>query len=302
MKATFWTLTTTAVLAVIPYHFLYDETAISGRTLLVIGALGLPLFLLYLQYSWSWDELLGTNVDPVSIALSGLAGLAIWPIAWWLMGWLQDEVLFDLTGAYSSPAIYRPTNLESIWTLLVITDVVIIPLALMLLLWGAARWQLQRSNKLPATLILAFYAGVLGMLLFRQGIVGFVGYGLCGLVAAVVSLQTRSAWAGLATQGVFVYADLDLLDNLTTQMAKRSEDGTITGIEPYWGMQWLALVLISALVVVALLQVIRFRHERQTNKAEPLNWTLGTSAAFGVSLLVVVFVFTDEIIRRVGGS
>lgn len=302
MKTTLWTLTTTAVLAVIPYHFLYNETAIGGRTLLVIGALGLPFFFLFLQYSWSWDELLGTNVDPVSIALSGLAGLAIWPIAWWLMGWLQDEVLFDLAGAYTSPAIYRPSNLESIWTLLIITDVVIIPLALTVLLWGAARWQLQGSNRLLATLILAFYAGLLGMTLFRQGMVGFLGYGLCGLVAAVVSLQTRSAWAGLATQGVFVYADLDLLDNLTTQMAKRSEDGTITGIEPYWGMQWLALVLISALVVVALLQVIRFRHERQPVKAEPLGWTLGTWSALGISVLVMVFVFTDEIIRRMSGS
>lgn len=302
MKATFWTLTCAAALAVVPYHFLYNEPTLGGRIFLVIGALGIPMLILYWQYSWSWDELLGRTVDPVSVALSGLAGLAIWPIAWWAMGLLQENLLFNVVGAYQSPAIYQPNNLNDIWTMLVMMDVVLVPLALMILLWGVTRWQLQNTPRVLASLIMAFYSGLFGMALFGQGIVGFVGYGLCGLVAAIVSLQTRTAWAGFATHATFMYANHGFLYNLLKQMAKRREDGTIESLQPYWSMQWLALVLIAGLVTIGILQVIRFRHEHPAAKTQSLRLTADTWAALGGAFLVGIFIFTDEIIRRVGNS
>lgn len=287
----------TLALAFIHWLF-YEETLIWGRSAVVVGCLWLAVGVLLWLTDIHWRDLVGVDVDPIVIALSGIAGLSIWVVAWWLMSWLAEDVLFEIVGGFAPPSIYQPANWEDIWTPLVITDVVLVPLGLMLLLWGGLRVHVAGLSVGQASLILGAIFGLFGIMLYGQGIVGFWGYGLCGMVAGFVSLQARSAWAGFATHAVFMYANLDLLDNLLEQMAKRTEEGRVIELEPYLGTKWLALVLIAGLTVTFLLQIIRFRTETKSGKLPPPQVQGATWLAVGLMVSIFAYLIVDEIQRR----
>ncbi|NDJ85679.1 MAG: hypothetical protein GYB66_07320 [Chloroflexi bacterium] len=298
LTPTLWTLAAIAVMAAGIYHLFYDETAIAGRSALLIAAIVVPGLLLFFWQEWSWRRVLAASQDPILVALSGAAALAVWPIAWWLMSLLDEEVLFEMLGAYAAPSIYRPINWEEIWTPLVLTDVVLVPLALMPVLWGGLCGQLKGLKRWQALMIVAAVFGVLGMVLYGQGIVGFFGYGLCGLIGAFVTLQTRTAWSGFAVHATFMYANLNFLDNLLREMVVRPESGGIEA-EPYFGTKWLSLVLVASLIVVVLMQIIRFRSEEPESKAQSRpHANLQGWGAVAVMFLVCCFVVVDEIQRR----
>ncbi len=284
------------ILLLIPHHIFYDRTTIITRTLLLLGIIWLPMVMLS-----SREAIRGVwplSCDAVTIALSGAVGLTVWLVAWWLMGWAADEVLFPTFGPYTPPAIYQPDHWDAIWTPLILADVVILPLALMILVWGMLPTHMVRFPTWHNILIAGSLFGVLGSILFGQGIAGFLGYGLCGSVAAFVTLQTRTAWAGLVSHATFMYANYALLDDLRDALALHNAEGRVFSLAGYGSMEWLALVLLAGLVTVILLQVIRFRHisEDRPTPNQRLQWRDWLGLALS-SAAMVVLIFS-EITRR----
>ncbi len=297
MKNTSWALGAAAFLLLGSHLALSDDsadnTAVIMRIALVMGATLIPAFFVLWRTGLgaNWREFFAVP-DPIVLVLSAVAGLAIWPTAWWLMSIIHDA-LNDLFGPFTPQTLFLPVAWDDIWTLYVLSEVVLIPLALAVLLWGVAQRQLQRLW--VGSLVLGAVLGFVGILVFGQGVAGFFGYGLCGVIAAMVSLRSRSLWAGFATHATFMYANLSLNDELTKQVYELVNNS----LEPksYLGQDWLTLILVGGLVCLVALQVLRFRTESdtpQTDKPQPKNaWIM--LLAFFIAASVVGY---DEIRER----
>lgn len=252
-----------AVLVAALYH---DSTAILPRTLLLTLAFGFPITLLYLWGGWNVRDVVGRNPNSVMIVASGIAALATWLISWWLMSLIQDEVIQE---SFSPPDIYLPTNAESVWVGLVFSDVVILPLLLMVMMWGLLVWRLQ--GQCPAwqvALLMGYLFGVIGMSIFGQGISGFAGYGVAGLVGGYLSALARSGWPGFTVQAIFLYANMLILDDLFRTV----------GTADYFEMVWMTRVIISAFVLIVSIQVVRALREPlpQAQLITTSLWSKGT--------------------------
>lgn len=235
-----------------------DNTAVLTRIVLVMGATLIPALFVLWRNQTNWREFFAAP-DPIVVVLSGVAGLAIWPTAWWLMSIINDA-LNDLFGPFTAQALFLPAAWDDTWTLYVLSEVVFIPLALAVLIWGVA--QRQWSRLWVDSLILGGVFGFIGIVIFGQGIAGFFGYGLCGVIAAVVSLRSKSLWAGFATHATFMYANLSLNDELTKQVYE-VVNNTLEP-KPYMGQDWLTLLLVGGFVCLIALQILRFRTESNT--------------------------------------
>lgn len=204
---------------------------------------------------------------PAALATAGLAGLAIFPVAWWLM----DLTDYALRAAGPLPAPdsllmlndtlfgldLRPASYE----LVVLLGVALVPLAQAGLAWGwvqpalATHFGRQRA---------AWLAGALGGALMALSAVSDLvpgmpggpaalgGYVLVGWVAAWAAYLAGSAWAGFAAHATFVYASFALRDDLARVLAGRG----------YLDVGWLTLLLLGGFAAVMLLQVVRFRTPR----------------------------------------
>lgn len=263
MKYTAWALGAVAFLLLGSRLALSDDsadnTAVLMRMALVMGATLLPaFFVLWRNGGGNWRKFFAVP-DPIVVVLSGVAGLAIWPTAWWLMSIINDT-LNDLFGPFTPQTLFLPLAWDDIWTLYVLSEVVFIPLALAVLIWGVAQRQLPRLW--VGSLILGGVFGFIGVMVFGQGIAGFFGYGLCGMIAAIVSLRSKSLWAGFATHATFMYANLSLNDDLTKQVYELVNGS----LEPksYLGQDWLTLLLVGSFVCLVALQILRFRTETDT--------------------------------------
>lgn len=235
-----------------------DNTAVLTRMALVMGATLIPALFVLWRNQINWREFFAAP-DPIVVVLSGVAGLAIWPAAWWLMSIINDA-LNDLFGPFTAQALFLPAAWDDTWTLYVLSEVVFIPLALAVLIWGVA--QRQWSRLWGDSLILGGVFGFIGIVIFGQGIAGFFGYGLCGVIAAVVSLRSKSLWAGFATHATFMYANLSLNDELAKQVYE-VVNNTLEP-KPYMGQDWLTLLLVGGFVCLIALQILRFRTESNT--------------------------------------
>jgi membrane protease YdiL (CAAX protease family) len=274
MKLSQWALGAAAFLLLGSRLALPEDSAktadVVTRTLLVMGAALLPALFVF------WQN------RPREI-FSALAGLAIWPTAWWLMS-LVNDALEDLFGAYLPPNLFRPDFWNDIWTPYVMSEVVLIPLALAILIWGVAARQHQKLW--GKSLLFAGIFGFAGVLVFGQGMAGFFGYGLCGVIASITTLRTRSLWAGFATHATFMYANLGLLDELTREVVGK----------PYLGREWLTLILIGGFACLAILQILRFRTEDMALPAlESSNSMLWVAL---LAFLIVAGVVTYDEIRQ----
>lgn len=289
MKLSHWALGAAAFLLLGSRLALSEDSAKTAdvlfRILLVMGAALLPAIFVLWQHRSQWREIFAPP-DPISIILSALAGLAIWPTAWWLMS-LVNDALEDLFGAYLPPILFQPDFWDDIWTPYVLSEVVLIPLALAILIWSIAARQSQKLWGM--SLLFAAIFGFAGVLVFGQGIAGFFGYGLCGVIASITTRRTRSLWAGFATHATFMYANLGLLGELTREVVG----------EPYLGREWLTLILIGGFVCLAILQILRFRTEGMAlpalESSNSMLWLWGALLAF---LIVTVVVAYDEIQQR----
>ncbi|MCQ3928977.1 MAG: hypothetical protein DPW16_00835 [Chloroflexi bacterium] len=265
MKNTSWALGAAAFLLLGSRLALSDDsadnTAVITRMTLVMGATLIPAFFVLWRNGGgvNWREFFAAP-DPIVVVLSGVAGLAIWPAAWWLMS-IVNKTLYDLLGPFTPPTLFLPNSRNAIWTSYVLSEVVFIPLALGVLIWGVA--QRQWSRLWVGSLILGGVFGFIGIIVYGQGIAGFFGYGLCGVIAAIVSLRSQSLWAGFATHATFMYANLGLNGELT----KRVSEVTTLEPKPFLGQDWLTLLLVGGLVCLVALQVLRFRTE--TDVAQP---------------------------------
>ncbi|MBI5929073.1 MAG: hypothetical protein HY862_07185 [Chloroflexi bacterium] len=291
MKSTYWALGAAAFLLLGSRLALPEDSAentdVIVRMALVMGATLIPaFFVLWLkrtEATWGWREFFAVP-DPIVLVLSAVAGLAIWPVAWWLMS-IANSRLNDLFGPFIPLTLFLPIAWKDTWTLYVLSEVVFIPLAFAVLFWGVAQRQFQRS------LILGVVFGFVGIMIFGQGIAGFLGYGLCGVIGAITSLHSKSLWAGFATHATFMYANLGLNDELTKQV---SEVATLKP-KPYLGQDWLTLLLVGGLVCLVALQVLRFRTEsdRPTPPRQKNAWIV--LLAFLIAASVVGY---DEIQQR----
>ncbi len=294
LTSVLWTISIIAALLLVVQYIIYDRDDALLRLVLTISAISVPIIFLFLKNKWNWYEVINFQIDPAIIVLSGALGLTVWAIAWWGMSVIQEDILFDILGGFRPPNIYLPANLEDGWLWLVLGDVVFIPLVLMVLLWGELRRQIQNAPVWQATLLYGGYLGVLGALMFGQGISGMFGYGLCGIVAGFATIYGRSAWAGLATHTTFMYANRAFLDDLLWEMTYENENG-LRVAEPHFGTQWLSLVLVVGLISVALMQVIRFRSDLQYQaKSSTLSPNRLQWGAFGLAVVVFVLLIVSE--------
>jgi len=238
---------------------LYQEsTAIVPRTIILCFVLGFWAFLLYSWAGWRISDVVELNPNSIVIVASGVAGLATWLIAWWFMSMVQDYILN--INDYMPPAIYRVENLEEVWFWLVLSDVVLLPLLMLLLMWGVLSAQLQQLSPWLFALLAGYLFGMFGMAVFGQGLSGFVGYGLAGFVGGYLSALAKHGWAGVIVQGVFLYANMLLLDDLARAV----------GNADYFEMAWITRVVISFFVLIVAVQVVRALREPSTSKATAL--------------------------------
>ena len=295
---TLWVISIVAALLLIVQHVFYERDNDMLRLVVIVITMGVPIFILFQQNGWQLQDVIDFNIDPTFIVLSGSLGLAVWGIGWWGMSILDEKVLFEIFGFLQPPSVYLPINLSDGWEWLVLGDVILIPLGLMLLLWGGLCHQIQNAPIWQVVLLCGGYLGLFGALLFGQGLPGIFGYGLCGIAAGFVSYYARSAWAGFATHATFMYANRAFLDNLLDEMTFRNDEGLVAA-EPYFGMQWLSLVLVSSLIAIALIQIIRFRSNLESSeKSSSLSLTSSSWWAIGLAIVVFVLLIIDEAQRR----
>lgn len=266
IQPTWWVLVVAGFLLLLIRLF-YDETwenatvvesaELTLRYVLMLAALLIPLGVYHALLRPRWLEIIHPNPDPVSLILSGLAGLAVWPIAWWAMSLTYDEFLVDLLGNYCAPIIYNPAFQEDVWGIMVIAETVLLPLALMLFFWGLLRAEWQGRAPWLAALLVGLGFGLISVLVFGQGIIGLLGYGLCGAVALLVSIWTRTAWAGFVTNATFIYANQSLLFDLLTEAGS-----------DYFHQTWLTYVLLAGLALIVVLQVLRLRSDVDAQESQ----------------------------------
>lgn len=301
MKNTYWAFGAAAFLLLGARLILSkdaaDNAAVAIRMALVMGATLIPAFFVLgsSPLKKHWYEVFAAP-DPIVLVISAVAGLAIWPTAWWLMS-IVNDALTDLVGPFTPMQLFLPVTWDDTWTLYVLSEVVFIPLAFAVLAWGVAQRQVGQNQRLwIGSLVLGAVLGFTGVIIFGQGIAGFLGYGLCGIVAAIASLRSKSLWAGFATHATFMYANLSLNDDLTKQVYELV-NGTLEP-KPYLGRDWLTLILVGGLVCLAALQVLRFRTEFDASQksAPPKNATLWI--AFFAFLIAASVVGYDEIQQR----
>lgn len=283
IQPTWWALVAAGFLLLLIRLF-YDDTwegvaAVESaelilRYILMLAALLIPVGIYHSLLRPRWREIIDLNPDPVSLILSGLAGLAVWPVAWWVMRLSYEEFLFDFLGNYCAPIIYNRAFQEDIWGIMVIAETVLLPMALMPLFWGLLRVEWQGRAPWIAGLLIGLGFGLVSVLVFGQGIVGLLGYGLCGVVATLVSIWTRTAWAGFVTNATFIYANQSLLFDLLTEAGG-----------DYFNQTWLAYVLVASLALIAVLQFLRLRSNTTAEK-KPSS-PLGSSLWLGLAILMM---------------
>ena len=210
--------------------------------------------------------------EPVVLVLAALAGLAIWPVAWWLM----DLTNHALLNAGPLPAADSLTSLpdpffgahlhDASYELQILFAVVLVPLVQAWLVWGSVQPVLGRAvGRWRA----AWFAGAVGGALMSLsavqnvvpgmpwGLASVGGYLLVGWVAALAVYLTGLAWAGFAVHAAFVYTSFALRDDLAREMAGKA----------YLDIAWLTLLVLGLFGAAMLLQVIRFRTERPAEPA-----------------------------------
>lgn len=249
------------------------QTALAGservtlRWLLAFGVTALAALLGRLVRRGAAEGARAPAPEPVVLALAGLAGLAIFPVAWWLMD-LTDHALRGVGPLPLPDSLItlndrllgldlRPASYE----LAVLLGVALVPLAQAWLVWG---WVQPVLAAYVGGQRAAWLAGALGGALMALSAVqnlvpgmpggpaALGGYVLVGWVAASAAYLTGSAWAGFAAHATFVYASFALRDDLARALAGRG----------YLDVGWLTLLLLGGFAAVMLLQVVRFRTPR----------------------------------------
>lgn len=205
--------------------------------------------------------------EPVVLALAALAGLAIWPVAWWLMdltnhALLQAGPLPAADSLIGLPDTFFGARLhDASYELQILFAVVLAPLVQAWLVWGLVEPALGRAvGRWRAAWIAGAVGGALMSLSAVQDVVPGLpwgaasvgGYLLVGWVAALAVYLTGSAWAGFAAHAAFVYASFALRDDLAREMAGKA----------YLDVAWLTLLVLGLFGAAMLLQVIRFRTPR----------------------------------------
>lgn len=243
--------------------------------------------------------------DPVALALSGLAGLSLLPVAWWAMD-LTDHLLRRSVGLLPLPALLsrdadRLLSLDlrsASYEAMVLFAVALIPLAQSSLLWGSLRRALSASLGLRRGVWTAAILGgcVLALSAPQQvepalpsGLAALPGYLLVGVVAAWVAALARSWWAGFAAYATFAYASLALRDDLLRAFGGKS----------YIDPAWLSAILLGVFGVAVALQIIRYRAE-SSGEAPGVDSERGRlpAAAAGLVLAAVVALAVIDVARR----
>lgn len=244
--------------------------------------------------------------DPAALALGGLAGLSLLPVAWWAMD-LTDHLLRLGVGLLPLPALLsrdadRLLGLDlrsASYEVMVLCAVVLIPLAQSSLLWGALRRGLSASfgQRRGIWAAAIFGGGVLALSAPQQiepalpsGLAALPGYLLVGIVAAWAAELGRSWWAGFAAHATFAYASLALRDDLIRAFGGKS----------YVDPAWLSAILLGVFGVVVVLQVIRFRAEPSAPQIAPGQVAGGRwpALAAGIVLAAVIALAVIDVARR----
>jgi hypothetical protein len=263
---------------------------------------------------WRWRDVHDPPPDPANLILGGVAALAVWPVAWWLMN-VTDSGLHDVAGALPLPHPIHDLSdslagldLQPLaYELYVLGAVVLLPLAQGWLLWGlvqpelgalVGRWRAAWVAGPVAGLVMTLSAvqdvtlgqpalaeveGVQRLVLdvaptLPWGLAAIGGYVLLGCVAALSVYLTGSPWAGFAAHATFMYANLALRDNLADAFFDKDN----------LSIEWLTLLVIGVFGVFIVLQVMRYRTPRPPEPARPA--ISRTGRVFRVGLAVALLV------------
>jgi len=229
------------------------------RSLLIAIIVLIPLGGYVLWSGWPLQAFFGKQPDSVALALSIPAAGAVWFIAWWLMLWLQNDVVAE---ASTPPEIYVLGNWEAYWEVLILTDVVLLPLVLGGLVWGALQFALQGVQRVVGSVLIGVVFGVVGMLLVQVGgvgAIGFVGYALAGIVGAYLSLVAQSPWPGVLLQGSFAYFNFRFYDNILRQAGIITDEG-IGPADSFFTTEWLGGLVLATFALLITIQITRVRY------------------------------------------
>jgi len=293
--------------------------ALSGTALLIVQTALAESGALTLRFVAAWAVTMGAALlalrrrnpgrdlppDPLALALSGLAGLSLLPVAWWAMD-LADHLLRRSVGLLPLPALLSRSadrllglDLRSAsYEVMVVFAVVLIPLAQSSLLWGALRRGLSASLGQRCGVWAAAILGgcVLALSVPQQvepalpsGLASLPGYLLAGALAAWAAALSQSWWAGFAAHATFAYASLALRDDLLRAFGGRS----------YIDPAWLSAILLGAFGVAVALQIIRVRGEPSgsapVERAARGRWPM---LAAGIVLAAVIALAVIDVARR----
>jgi hypothetical protein len=262
------------------YLLLRENENNALRIILTVLALLVPVGLAaFLDDTFKWRTLPG-QLPPVSILLLSTAlGVSIWPLGRWLSE-NAGKFLFDHVGYYFPPFVTIDP-----WGLQIGYQVVLLPLAIGLVVFGAMRVYLTGAPFLRSLLVMLLLFGLLGAVTSSQGLASFPGYAVLGLAAGFVALRMRSLWPAVAMTGAYAYAELAFFDQLFMEMQDLSYSDT----------KWLLLVLFSGFVSIVLLQVIRFRSAAPPpgNSDDDLMTLMGWLVAGLVVLVFAVYVASE---------
>lgn len=271
-----WVVTVLLMGVVAAYFVLQsasDGVYVAVNTLAMLLPLGVAVLLIVDIAPLAW---LRPTTPAIDILLSGLLGGAVWLVAWWLME-IVNEPLSETVGVYVPEyLVLEPYALQAIFR------VVLVSLAAGWVIFGLANWLLAESAAWARYSWLTLGTALLLVVVMPQGVVGLVGYGLLGAVAAYAVTRTRSPWAGVAALGTFLYANEWLLDDLFLEL----------GGQDYFGEAWLGRVLLAGFATLVLSQIIRFRTEPHPTPSLDEDEAISATGYVGaVLLLVAVFLY-----------
>lgn len=282
-----WAGTLGSGLAIFVYLLLRNNPSDTHRVTLTTLALLTPLLTASLMDGdFRPQTFLKDRPSPLILLLCMGCGAVLWPPVRWATEAIARP-LFEQFGLYSPQfVVIEP------WGLQVLYEVVLLPIAISLLVFGLIRFYLQNTPTLAALFIPALFFGLIAAIVTPHGTAAILPYGGIGLVGSFLAWRTRSVWAGLAVYFGFAYVSLAFFDEFQAEVDGLALDST----------PWLTWVFGCAFVALILTQIVRFRIESESAAKRPHSdddlMTLMGWVAAGLLIVAALFYGISELDQR----
>lgn len=188
--------------------------------------------------------ILGKRPALITLAISFLAGVAVWPSATWLLS-LFAQTLGGLYGNLPR-GVGSTASLET----QAVMFGIVLPICQGLLFFGYIFTAAQGIGRWRGVLLTAVLFGLFGIFSAGQGVSAVLSYALIGVVAGVLTLRSGSMWAGVLVISGFNLGEPILRQILIATLLKGQVGDPLS-------FGWLTTVVIALFVTFALVQVAR---------------------------------------------